>query len=422
MKKVVKCKSIGGSVEMISSKSLFHRYLILASRSKHTKIYFHKMADDVKVTLDALKKIGSKIEIFDDRLEIKGFEKNKFGEIDFKESGSSLRFLLPYALIEEGEYEFTGRGRLPQRPLFDLLEVMKSNGVEFSDDCLPFRASGKLKGGEINLKADISSQYISGLLMASIFMGNAFVINLTSQLKSISYIEMTKKVMEDFGINFYGLMIDKGSFIEPEEITIEGDWSNAIVPIALGLLKGEVRIKGLKKNSYQGDARIIEILLDQGADISWEKDSLVVKKSELKPFDLDIDNNIDLFPVLSVLALSCYKRSIFRNTSRLRLKESDRLEAVMELHRKIGADSFISGEDFVVVPRKYKSAIINSYNDHRIVMAAVVASALADIVIEIEDFQAIDKSYLGFEEDMRNLGLEIGEDYEISRKDIKNKN
>lgn len=426
MIKKIRIKEIKGDIEIPASKSLFHRYLIMASRSEGVKITYKGMCDDVGVTVEALQKIGSKVQVSKLFITINGFEKTSDNVLDFKESGSSLRFILPYAFIEEGSYEFTGRGRLPERPLGDLLDQLSQKGVNFSDQKLPFIGQGQIKAGGpdgiyYKLRADISSQYISGLMMASSFIADHIEIDLLGKVKSLAYIDMTAGVMREFSYDVKILkdkmIIDKIKNLEYsnnpiKEIKIEGDWSNAMVAIALGLLKGNLRIRGLNKNSYQGDKNIVEILKNQGADLEWQDQELKVQKSKLYAFDMDIEENIDLFPVLSVLALSCEEKSVFHNINRLRLKESDRVEAVLNLHRRLGAKSYVDGDKFIVLPGDLKSCTIDSHKDHRLVMAGLVAAGLTDkneneIQVTIEDFQAINKSYPDFEEDMKKIGVEI---------------
>lgn len=417
MIKKVKVERIYGDLEMVSSKSLFHRYLIMSSRNKGTKILFNRICDDVRVTIDALKAAGAKITVKDNQIIISNFEKIKENEVYFSESGSSLRFLLPYFFIEEGMYRFKAGKRLSQRPIDGILKELRNKKVKFSKVKLPFTGIGKLEGSFFMSNADVSSQYVSGLMMSGTFLNDKTQIDLKSNITSTPYIEMTAQVIEDFGykVDFLGdrIIIEKVKEKTPTTITIEGDWSNSLVAIGLAILKGELEITGLYKDSYQGDSNLVTFLDNAGADIKWVKDKLIVKKSKLKRLDMDIDNNIDAFPVLSVLALSCKEKSIFRNISRLRFKESNRIESVLSLHKKLGAKSFVKGKDFVVVPSELKSCVIDSYDDHRIVMAAVVASALADIEIRINNFEVINKSYPGFEKDMKSIGLIIGDVNEI---------
>lgn len=414
MNKTVRAKSVSGSLFMPSSKSLLHRYLIMASRS-NVDIYYKGMSQDVKVTLEALKALGSDISYSDQVIKIRGYKKNQKATIDFNESGSSYRFLLSYAFIDGGDYEFTGSKRLSDRPIKDLLDELKRNGIEFSNDKLPIKGSGKLKGACFYLSSDLSSQYISGLMMALSFLKQKSTIKITSEIKSFSYIKMTAKVMEEFGVKVkiskQEIEIDPTDFKAPSKIYVEGDWSNALVAIGLALVDGDLEIENLSQKSYQGDSRLVEILQNHKCNIFWSQDKLMVKKSKLLAFDLDMEENIDLFPVMSVLALKAEGKSVFSNISRLRIKESDRIEAVLDMHKKLGAKSYLNGENFIVDPefQKNKNVKISSFNDHRLVMAASLASLVVGEEIEIEGFEAINKSYPSFEEDLKSIGLNFGD-------------
>lgn len=418
MIKLIKTKNVDGNLLMISSKSLFHRYLIMASRIENFSIKFNALCDDVKTTIEVLRAIGSKIEIKDREIIIKGFKKIEENKLNFNESGSSLRFLMPYAFIEKGNYQFRGKKRLPYRPISDLIDVLENKDVFFTSKRLPFRASGKIEGAFFKLNASLSSQYISALMMSGSFISDEIEIQISSDISSLSYIKMTAEVMKDFSfattIKKEKIKVKKINKKQSKKsIQIEGDWSNALVPIALATLRGKVIIKGLNKNSYQGDINLIHVLENAGADIKWCNNDLIVRKSIISPLEVDLSDNIDSFPVLSVLALSCKGNSVFRNINRLRLKESDRIEAILDLHRSLGAKSYVQDNNFIVVPDRFNSFEIDSYKDHRIVMAAVVASALADIEVRIKNFEAIDKSYPGFENDMKAIGVNIGDLNEI---------
>ncbi len=429
MNKIVKVDSVGGSLYMSSSKSLLHRYLILASRSKDVLFEARNLSDDVLKTIEILRTLGTEIEISQGSgkneehgktyIRITGYKKSFPSHIDFGESGSSLRFLLSQCFLEERDISFTASPRLMERPIEDLVRHLKGQGVSFSSDRLPFHAVGRIRSWDFETRADLSSQYVTSLMMTAIGIdwennpNTSLNIRVDGPIRSFSYVKMTRDIMEELG---YGVAISNdGSKIKvdkgPREIRgffkVEGDWSNAILAIGLALLKGEVKVYNLKKDSFQGDMALVEILKKMGADIGWVDDHLLVKKSRLKPIDINLDENIDLFPVLSVLALGADGESRFRGLDRLRLKESDRLKGVYDLHKAMGVASYIDNEDFVAVPGRVRSFNFSSRNDHRLVMAAVLAAGLAPIDVSIEGFEAINKSYRGFERDMTFLGVKI---------------
>lgn len=388
MNKLVKVNKIGGSLYMPSSKSLLHRYLILTSRSKDVLFETKNLSDDVLKTIEILKALGTDIEISQgpfegekDRrtyIKISGYKKSFPSNIDFGESGSSLRFLLSQCFLEERDLSFTASPRLMERPIEDLVRQLENQGVNFSTKRLPFQAKGRIRSWDFEIRADLSSQYISSLMMTALGIAwetypvPTLRIKVDGPIRSFSYVKMTRDIMKElgYGVDIYldksEILIDHGPRDIKNFYKIEGDWSNAILAIGLAILKGEVKIYNLKKDSFQGDRRLVDILEKMGADISWVGDYLLVRKSQLKPIDIDMDENIDLFPVLSVLALGADGESRFSGLDRLRLKESDRLEGVYALHRAIGVDSYIDKGDFVVVPGKVRSFSFYSRNDHRL--------------------------------------------------------
>ena len=373
---------------MPSSKSLLHRYLILTSRSKDVLFETKNLSDDVLKTIEILKALGTDIEISQgpfegekDRrtyIKISGYKKSFPSNIDFGESGSSLRFLLSQCFLEERDLSFTASPRLMERPIEDLVRQLENQGVNFSTKRLPFQAKGRIRSWDFEIRADLSSQYISSLMMTALGIAwetypvPTLRIKVDGPIRSFSYVKMTRDIMKElgYGVDIYldksEILIDHGPRDIKNFYKIEGDWSNAILAIGLAILKGEVKIYNLKKDSFQGDRRLVDILEKMGADISWVGDYLLVRKSQLKPIDIDMDENIDLFPVLSVLALGADGESRFSGLDRLRLKESDRLEGVYALHRAIGVDSYIDKGDFVVVPGKVRSFSFYSRNDHRL--------------------------------------------------------
>ena len=423
MKTRIRANNIEGHINMVSSKSLLHRYLILATKSKDTKIYTNKISIDVKTTIDCLKKLGTNIEIktfdksnstYDQIIEVKGAKASHPKTLNMNESGASFRFLLPYTFLEQREVEFIGKGRLPHRPIDELINVLKESNIKFSNNRLPFKASGKLRGSHFTFTGQTSSQYLSAIMLSAALMEQVSTIQILGKMSSKNYIIMTAKCIEDFGVkveideSFQNIKIDGRTYKAPNEICIEGEWSNAILPIAIGLMGGEVSIGGLFKCSYQGDINVVDILHSKGAKLIYEDDRLFAYKSDIESFDLDIDDNIDLFPVLSVLAINSKGRSIFRNIERLKEKESNRIESVLKLHQDIGSNAYIEDDAFVVEPSNVNPAQIDSFNDHRIVMAATLASIFTKEII-IDGFEAIEKSYPNYLEDLKLLGFEIEE-------------
>lgn len=415
MRLSIKGERIIGEIEAISSKSIFHRALILASFSeKKIKISFNALSKDILKTLEILNSLGTKLTIKKQYVEIcKG---NPIHEVDinFGESGSSLRFLLPYIFLHDRKAFLSAERRLSERPIKDLVEQISKNGVNLSSKKLPFTGRGSFYQEDkvFRFPGNISSQYISGILMIAPFMKGKTRIIIEGRLESKPYVDMTIKIMKDFGLiiseNDFGYEVCGEQKIKDiRTYIIEGDYSNSATFIASGIIGGEMIIRNLKYPSIQGDSKIIEEILKSGGNIEIFKDFVIVKKSDIKGFDIDCSDIPDLVPVLSVLAHYSTEKSILRNVNRLRLKESDRIESLLNLFERVGGDCKYINGDLHIEPARLHGNRIESFNDHRIVMAATVVAVLSREEVEIDGFEAIEKSYPDYVEELKKIGMEV---------------
>ena len=412
-------KILNGVINAPASKSEAHRILICAALSdKNTKIYNldkNNLNDDINATVICLEALGAGFEFKDNYVIVRPINKILASDtphvLNCNESGSTLRFMLPVACALYDQVEFTGAGRLPERPLDDLLNVMKSHGVSFSSDKLPFVTHGRLNAGEFKIRGDVSSQYITGLLLAMPLLNNNSKIILMSQLKSADYVNITLKVLRDFGVevslnnNIYEIADKK--FNSPEVISVGADWSSAAFYLAAGALGCDVTLKNLDVNSAQGDKKILELLKDFGADVYINEDKIAANKNKLIARQIDIDATPDLLPVLAVIAAYADGESIFYNAARLRLKESDRIRSACEMINSLGGQAeerpdalIVRGSNF----NKLSGGFVNGCNDHRIVMAAAIAAVNCNNEVVISDCGAVSKSYINFFEDYKRLG------------------
>ena len=413
-------KILNGVINAPASKSEAHRILICAALSdKKTKIYNldkNNLNDDINATVNCLEALGAGFEFEDNYVIVRPINKmlvsDKPHVLNCNESGSTLRFMLPVACALYNQVEFTGAGRLPERPLDDLLSVMKSHGVNFSSDKLPFKTQGRLNAGEFKIKGDVSSQYITGLLLAMpLLNNNNSKIILTSQLKSADYVNITLKVLRDFGVevslnnNIYKIADKK--FNSPESIRVGADWSSAAFYLAAGALGCDVSVGGLDVNSAQGDKKILELLKDFGADVYINEDKIAVNKNNLIAQQIDIDATPDLLPVLAVIAAYAQGETVFYNAARLRLKESDRIKSACDMINALGGQAeeqpdalIVRGSNF----NKLTGGFVNGCNDHRIVMAAAIAAVNCNNEVVISDCGAVSKSYINFFDDYKRLG------------------
>ncbi len=403
---------IEGKIKAIPSKAHAHRLLIASALSQdETLIHLGESSLDIETTIQCLRAMGADIEENDPLIRVQPIKRIKgVPLLDFNESGSSSRFLLPLggALLEE--FLAKGAGRLPQRPLGDLIREMKKNGCSFSGEKLPFQVKGRLEGGRYFLPGDVSSQYISGLLMALPLLEKDSLLHLTSLLESEGYVALTLAVLEEYGILIK--RVKEGYKIPGNqhyrtlgEKTVEGDWSNAAFFLALGVLGGSVEVAGLNKASLQPDAEILTILEKMGADIEEKPNTIISKKRELKGVQVDLSQCPDLMPILAVILSVAKGKSEINGGKRLRLKESDRIAVMARNLRTLGANVVEKddGLDIIGVDN-LRGGPVEGANDHRIVMAMAVASAISKGPILITDHQAVDKSYPGFFRDFEKVG------------------
>ncbi|MCR5305534.1 MAG: 3-phosphoshikimate 1-carboxyvinyltransferase [Oscillospiraceae bacterium] len=414
--------ALNGTVSAIPSKSDAHRKLICTALSGTGGMLplFPPFCDDIAATVRCLESLGAGFSQSDEGLCVTPITARDRAELDCGESGSTLRFLLPVASAICNQVAVTGSGRLPERPISALTDAMSAHGVHFGGLKLPFTASGKLEGGKYEIPGNISSQFLSGLLMALPLCSVDSEIQLTTALQSSAYVDMTLRTLREFdaeikvsteksGFPTYRVM--HGVLSCPERLTIDGDWSNAAFWLAAGAIqkdkKASITVKGLSADSTQGDSLIWKILRDTGADVSHEFDAFTVKTARNYTADISMERIPDLLPILAVRA-ACTSEidnwSNFVNAGRLRLKESDRLTATARLLESLGIDVREQPDSLSVHGGQIHGGIVDGVNDHRIVMAAAIAAISADSPVKILGAEAVNKSYPTFFEDYRSLG------------------
>lgn len=384
--------SIKGQINAIPSKSFAHRVCIcdFLSNQEIRDKFSSFNSKDITATANCLNAI-------------------KRGEktLDCDESGSTLRFLLPLSATLGGEFLFVGKGRLMQRPNQELFEVLTSHGVSVSQDETGIKIKGKLTAGEYKIRGDVSSQYISGLLMALPNLDGDSKIVLRTPLSSKPYVDITIQVLREYGVEIQSL--ENGYFIKGCQTfkgngKVEGDWSNMAFFLCLGAIAGEIIVNGLNLNSVQGDKKILSVLESAGAQVICEKDKITIKKSNLKPFSMDADDCPDLVPICAVLGAYASGTTIIKNVQRLKIKESDRITSTIAMLNAFNINAEFDGKNLIVFGGKVKGGKINSYNDHRIVMASAVLGSGAIGQSEIIDADAVNKSYPIFFNDYQSVG------------------
>jgi 3-phosphoshikimate 1-carboxyvinyltransferase len=383
--------ALSGRVEAIASKSAAHRVLMLSALSDGpTVISPDAHSGDIDATLACLPALGASCEVLNDGFLVRPGAIPPSGAADCRESGSTLRFLIPLAAAVGAPTRFVGCGRLPERPLGPLVEALAAHGCAFDQGKLPFTLSGRLTGGEFRLPGDVSSQFITGLLMALPLVGGGR-IRLTSPLESAGYVRMTVSAMARFGVRVLedpeGWLVPAARYHSPGALTVEGDWSNAAFFLAAG-----VQVGGLDGGSAQPDRAIGSML----AAFSAEKRALDVRETP------------DLMPILAAVAATTPGETRVSGAARLRIKESDRLRAMAEGIRAIGGDCDELPDGLVVrCAQLPEGGTVDAAGDHRIAMAFAIAGTRCRGPVTILGAEAVNKSYPAFFEDFRRLGGDV---------------
>lgn len=388
---------LNGEIKAIPSKSDAHRSLICSALSESsTQINLSCISDDTAATIDVLRALGSKISVNDDCVIAEPIIKLADKPcLDCRESGSTLRFILPVAAALGADARFEGKGNLPQRPILPLAEALKSHGIVFSKDSLPFEISGTMSGGDYFLPGNVSSQFISGLLMCFPLLDSDCEIVLKNKLSSEKYVDMTSYTLNCFGVKV--MKTKNGFFIPatahyrtPSVYDVSGDWSNSAFWLCADYLGSDIKVTGLLQESLQPDRAI--------------KDLIETFKSE-DVVDIDADSFPDLVPVLAVSLSVREGKSHIRGLSRLKMKESNRISSVLEMISSLGGNIEFADDTFIIKGKKsLRGGTVDSHNDHRIVMAAAIAASVSDNPVTILGAEAVNKSYPSFFEDYRKLG------------------
>ena len=381
-------RRLRGDLTVIPSKSQAHRLLICAAFSdKPTLLQCAETNRDIEATADCLTALGAKIIRTDSGytvFPVKAVPEQ--AELHCRESGSTLRFLLPVAGALGVDALFTMEGRLPQRPLSPLWEEMDRMGCTLTRPTSDtIRCTGKLRPGAYRIDGGISSQYITGLLLALSLLGSGSQLEITGKAESRPYIEMTKAAISLFG----GDPDHPGEkrFHSPGEVSVEGDWSNGAFFLAANGLGSCLNLHGLDPDSPQGDRAVLGILplLHSGAP-------------RVSAADIP-----DLVPILSVAAASNHG-AVFTDIRRLRMKESDRVASVMAMLKSLGGRAEADDNTLTVFPSGFTGGVVDSFNDHRIAMSAAIAATVCTGPVTVLGAECVSKSYPGFWEEYRRLG------------------
>lgn len=409
-----------GKVNIPPSKSMAHRAIICASLSdKLCRIDNIDYSDDIIATIDAMESLGAKITKYENYLDIIGIYNHiqnteNSRVIDCNESGSTLRFLIPISLLFKGNSKFIGRGNLGKRPLTTYYNIFEKQDIRYSYDenNLNLEIEGKLKGGTFEVDGNVSSQFISGLLFALPLIEEDSKIVINTDLESKSYVDLTLQVMKDFGIeiinNNYKEFIIKGNQkYEGRNYSVEGDYSQGAFFLCANAIGNDISCKNLNINSIQGDKEVIDILKKMNVDILVKGNEIEAqRRRKLKATYIDGSQCPDIIPILTSVAALAKGRTEIVNVGRLRLKECDRLSAIVCELNKLGANITEKKDSIIVdgVEELEGDIQVWSHKDHRIAMTLAIASSRCKKPIIIKDYNCVSKSYPKFFEDFENIG------------------
>ncbi|PTD93870.1 3-phosphoshikimate 1-carboxyvinyltransferase [archaeon SCG-AAA382B04] len=407
----------GGEIKAPPSKSYSHRALFVAALSSEaSKIHYPLMSKDIKSSIRGLRVLGAKFDIKEDLVKVKGFGNNPQvpnNVIDLGNSGTSLRFLIGISsLLDKGACVLTGDESLRDRPNQILLDAINSLGANsFStkeDGTPPIVVKGRIKGGKVEIKADVSSQFISSLLLTLPKCEKDSKITPTTQIKSEPYTNMTINVLREADIEILDrYKIPGNQTYKALDYEVPGDFSSSSNILVLGALSAPTEVSNLDLESEQADYKILKILENAGAKVKKQTEKIRVEKRELRPFSIDLSNNPDLFPILSVLGSFIEGKVVLKNISHIRYKETDRVSVMKKELNKMGIDVEVRDEDFIINDSNPKGTYLDGHNDHRIVMALTIAALNANGESKITDGESVMVSYPNFFEHIQELGGEI---------------
>ena len=401
-----------GVIQIPASKSQAHRMLICAALSREpSRLILDGFSADIEATMQCLEALGARCEETANGLSVTPVGVCPAqARLDVGESGSTLRFLLPVLGALGVQAEIRMHGRLPERPLSPLWEVLEAHGMRLQQDGTILHTDGQLIAGDYSLPGNVSSQFISGLLFALPLLGGNSTLTVTGALQSARYVSMTEQALAEAGIltkkDGQVWQIGGGQrYASPAMQTVEGDWSNAAFFLCMGALSATgVTVTGLNSTSLQADRAITEILVRFGAELTVSEDAVTVRRGVLHGITLDAGPIPDLVPVVSCLAALCDGETRVENAARLRLKESDRLQTTAALLSALGVSVRELPDGLIISGRgRLSGGTADACGDHRIAMSAAMAACGCEGPVTVSGSECVAKSYPAFWEDFASL-------------------
>lgn len=417
MIKNVKAGERSGCVNIPASKSWAHRLLIAAALSKEPSVMIcDGSSADIDATADCLRAMGAKIDCESNRISITPIARpvgEELCHLYCRESGSTLRFLVPVVGALGLNAVFHMEGRLPNRPMDVFYDCLSKMGMTIKQEGSLLYLSGRLTPGVYSIPGNISSQYISGLLLALPLLDGDSSLEVTGNIESFDYILMTEAALEASG---YSVQRDGMSYKVksvagyeiPSLCKVESDWSSAAFLLSMGALsKRGITVRGMNLNSVQGDKRVVDILKDFGAFVTVSQDEITVKGKALHGIEVDAAQIPDLVPVIATVAAFAEGKTRIYNAQRLVYKESDRLSTTESMLKALGAE-ITKNDDGLIISGKtgIQGGKCQSFNDHRIAMSAAVAAVRCECDVIVEGAECVAKSFASFWDIIDGLSLE----------------
>jgi 3-phosphoshikimate 1-carboxyvinyltransferase len=414
----IRRSEVDGKIIAPPSKSYTHRALICSALAPGVSgIHAPLISDDTESTRRLLGEVGAEISGDQAQWLVKGGELRKpRSELFCAESGTTLRFMAAVCALLEGESTLTAGPALSRRPNGPLLDGLRQLGVNSVsvDGFLPItiRGVGRIRGGEAALRGDISSQFVSALLFVAPLADEGVSMRLTTPLESKPYVSMTMHTQREYGVDVHASDDMREFHVEkqvysPADFAVEGDWSSASYLLAAGALAGRLSVEGLNEGSLQSDASIVEIIGKMGAHMIHSGSQISAEMSRLSAVDVDLSDCPDLFPVVATLCAVAKGRSILKGVGRLRYKESDRADAMIDGLRAMGIEAKSQGDGVAIVGGAPRGCIIDPRNDHRNAMAFAILGLVAEGETTILNAECVSKSYPDFWNAMRSSGMRL---------------
>ncbi|HVT87116.1 MAG TPA: 3-phosphoshikimate 1-carboxyvinyltransferase [Chitinophagaceae bacterium] len=421
---IVRPSKLSGVIQAPASKSSMQRALAAALLKKGTSIIKNPgHSNDDNAAMDIIKRLGAEIEIQNSTLKINSYGVHPNAEeVNCGESGLGIRMFTPIIALSNTEITINGEGSLLSRPMnfFDTFFPQLEVAIKSNNGKLPLKIKGPLQPKTIEVDGSLSSQFITGLLMAFSSAAASDVSIKVKNLKSKPYLDLTLAVMKQFGMNVpenrnYEEFIfhNASSKIPPSEgkgteYTVESDWSSGAFLLVAGAIAGPITVRGLDLTSPQGDKRIVDAMMSANAGIAMEVKGIKVRPAAMKAFEFDATDCPDLFPPLVALAAYCKGTSIIKGVNRLIHKESNRAISLQDEFGKMGVRIEWNDDEMKIHgENQIKGANVQSHHDHRIAMATAVAALRADAATTIENAEAINKSYPDFFWHLKKLGADV---------------